>query len=96
MNILKIYGSSFWHEDILIVGDTKSLTSLKIAIEDALQGKTGTTLAFENDGEGYVVKIKLNNDEKVFDQLPLHYIDDVAGELEKSDKWKYLSDFIYK
>lgn len=79
MNIgyMHLYAQEQWHDDAYVIGDETALRALRDAIDKALSGGTGTSLAFAGDGEGYRVRVVVRGPER----LPMPYTDEIAAEV---------------
>lgn len=93
-DILKIFGSKTYHDQVIIIGDKESLTKLKNAIEKTIEnGNTSKFDSFESDGEGFDIFVKCETIENL-DKLPLHYYKDYSPEVKYFNKNKF--DFLFK
>ena len=96
-NLLHIYAQEQWHGEAYIVGNRGGLQELKRAIEQALRngkGETGRygTYVCPNDGEGYKVKITMNNTDWLgafWDKLALSYTEEVASDKREDAVWPW-------
>ena len=77
LEVLHLYGQSFWHDDAYIIGTTRDLLALRDAIDKALVESHATIESFTADGEGYRLTV-LAVDEDTASRLALPYTDDVA------------------
>ena len=92
-NILKVYPSSFWHGDVVIIGNRQGLLQLKETIDSALSGKTVCNTVEEIDGHQYGICTKMHDGDLLDEtwlRLPLHYNDEEITEEEKD----FLSDYM--
>lgn len=92
--VLKVYPSSFWHGDVVMIGNKEGLTKLKEAIEVALSGTRGNAIVEETDGNHYHVYSKMFTGDLLdedYKNLPLHYDDDLQI---TSEEQNLLSKFL--
>jgi hypothetical protein len=98
--ILKVYGSQFWHDDVVIIGNRTALTSLRDAIDRALHSpETQQAKALEADGEGYTVEVKQADfpfDDPFWNTLPLHYSNPDFNRTGGVKEWRNLSSSLKK
>lgn len=85
--VLHIYGSPQWHEDVYIVGNTEGLIALRDTIDDALRRKKPHMPASESftpaDGETYrlaVVRQSSDWQSPRWQSLALPYTNEIAKE----------------
>ena len=85
--VLHVYGSPMWHEDVYIVGNTEGLIALRATIDDALRRKKPHMPASESftpaDGETYrlaVVRQDADWQDKGWQSLALPYSEEPAKE----------------
>lgn len=80
--LLHIYGQKAWHDEVIIVGNKKSLKSLIQALIDAIALGAGRAKeVMVTDGEGYDVLILTEDSpwaDKEWMQMPLPYTDEIA------------------
>lgn len=89
-NILHVYAAEQWHCDVDIVGDRKSLTSLRDAIDRVLKQKHPAKAMFEayvNDGEGYELTVYLTENKDRLDNLAVPYTEEYAKEKNEKAIW---------
>ena len=94
-NVLKVFGASHWHGDVIIVGNRQGLESLKASIEKALSspGSSSTSNMMESDGEGYNLRVLCHDHSFYSDQwndLPTHYTGDHALENDREERFRKL------
>lgn len=74
MTLLHIYGQNFQHCDVAIVGSRQAMAYLHKAIGEALETGHKGHIFCQNDGEGYIVHIKIFSN-PAMEKLPHAYID---------------------
>ena len=95
IRLLHIYGQECPHSDAYLVGNKAGLLELKKAIEQALDDGKGETIhkdgsIYANDGEGYQVKVIMNDDlEPFWLKLALPYSSDLASEKRDNAVWPW-------
>jgi hypothetical protein len=77
LEILHLYGQSFWHDDAYIVGTARDLIALRDAIDKALVESHATIESFTADGEGYRLTV-IAADDDTASRLSMPYTDEVA------------------
>lgn len=90
--ILHIYGQSFWHNPVLIVGTLSGLEKLYNVIGNAIKDPDAVKTSYDlfvNDGEGFIVAVALE-DEKTIERLSVPYSDNAAREKKSGDGKSYL------
>lgn len=79
-NYLHIYAQSDWHAPAHIIGSKLSLTTLRDAINQALESGDGKCESFTNDGEGFDAVVIRVDDPKQFVKMHVPYMLDIAKE----------------
>ncbi len=66
-NVLQIYGQHSEHADVCVVGDIDSLTRLRDALTEIVDGgrTSSASRSFASDGEGYAVIVIQSTDEEM-------------------------------
>jgi hypothetical protein len=84
-DLLHVYAQEIWHGDAWIVGNTVGLTKLRDSLNQALAYGVGRLDTFATDGEGYSLRILLENSEwgaadpgSAWNRMQLPYIEDYA------------------
>ena len=72
---LHIYGQGAWHDDVVIIGNAKTLRKLSEILRIAASCDASGDMFFCSDGEGF--KVRILNRETLDDQ-PLPYYDNMA------------------
>ena len=84
IKLVHIYGQKIWHDDVLIIANHEGLLALQKAVSEALEKGKGVAEVFVADGEGYDVKILLNEADwpsDSWDILVLPYTADFVREI---------------
>lgn len=63
IRLLHLYAQPAWHDDAWIVGNRAGLKALAQAIQNALASNEGRAEVMVADGEGYTLKVHLDNSE---------------------------------
>jgi hypothetical protein len=102
--VLKVYGAGVWHDDVFIIGSEEALLMLRTSIDKVLRKKKNDIIqVFEADGEGYFLSVRMIQKpfgDPAWDNLPLHYHDEMAKEQisvgpDGVDKWLFLTNLMY-
>jgi hypothetical protein len=71
---LHVYGNEYGHADSFIIGNAESLRLLRDTIDYALANGIGSFPAFVADGEGYNVKILVEEEDSFWEKSLRPYL----------------------
>lgn len=97
-SILKVVGSKFWSDSVIITGNREGLEKLKTAIECSLQNDETTFVAevTETDGNDYIIYCTMLDgdllDEQWMEKSPTHYESDDLTNEERDFLSKFIND----
>jgi hypothetical protein len=92
VKLIHIYGQSAWHDDAVILGNREGLIALAKAIQEALETNEAKAEfeAMVSDGEGYSIKIILNDspwESEFWEKAAVPYTADYAKERREDAIW---------
>lgn len=88
--LLHLYAQPAWHDDAWIVGNRAGLEALTQALQNALASSEGSAEVMVADGEGYTLKVYLDNSEwqgQSWIKRAEPYADEVAREQRPDAVW---------
>ncbi|MBT9132882.1 MAG: hypothetical protein DDT33_01412 [Firmicutes bacterium] len=92
IKLVHIYGQEAFHDEAYIVGNTEGLISVLRAIEGALKKGASEALVYANDGEGYQIRVILNDspwDSPSWSYLAAPYSREFACEKREDAIWPW-------